>query len=826
MRRLAVLVILVGLAACGGDDAPPTCLPDCPAVRTYDALAYDLRASFDFTEERLSASERITVALADSPIIELDADVEIIGVHSEAGELAYRMDAETQLLHVDLTPLGGASPVTFTVDYHAAAGDALRVGGPRDDDPVLSRMVYTNSEPNRGHQWLVSKDDPSDRALFSVAMEVDATEDAIGNGARVADSTEDGRRTVRYALDKSIPTYLMAFAAGDLVHADRTTGRVPLALWYRAGLPIDPDATLDMIEDAMTTFEGLVGPYPWDTYSVVLAPGYGGGMENATITLNAETSSLGRPSFGLNAHELAHHWFGDWVTMHRYDDAWVKEGMATLLAAEADRARRDRTPAADRRFGTDFTFSPGEAIVDTMKHGLEKYDSGPYERAAWLLTQIRSIVGEDAFWAALRGVLSDHALGTITGEEFIAAFPLDPAVAAQAVASLPVHGVPTLRLTQTTVTGGTELELLLDDSDRIVLAPIGVTVVDGAGVATTTQLVRSTPVTVTVPDDGYLALDEADVHPYLYYSFNPAGDFAAFNLGAPRGLATPAALAAFTSRSAAVQERLLPPTPPADITALYAALDSTIARRSAVINGCNAIAGGLGPEGFAGVLVPLVDQLEVATYTTSFGWCGPMVAAAFAGELGALMENPTPETAGRLDYLLALDYGAGAALAQIGWLADNAPTLRLRDRAIGRLVSQAQGYFYTAPTGGDRTGYTAFFRAKLGAAASETRVLQTWGGAYNLGDLGALPILADRIEQVALRETTQLGLVCDAYVVSGGGAGWPEFQDALRDWGGLATIAAATLDDPSRCFDDDKRATPAPALLRRTRAGELAREVD
>src|SRR5439155_12267058 len=104
------------------------------------------------------------------------------------------------------------------------------------------------------------------------------------------DEARPGGRLVRYEMDRPLPTYLMAFAAGQLEHHDRAGGRVPLSVWYRRGLVLDPAATLDVVAGVMATYEGLIGPYPWDRYSVVLLPQFGGGMENATITFNIETS--------------------------------------------------------------------------------------------------------------------------------------------------------------------------------------------------------------------------------------------------------------------------------------------------------------------------------------------------------------------------------------------------------------------------------------------------------------------------------------------------------------------------------------------------------
>jgi hypothetical protein len=86
-------------------------------------------------------------------------------------------------------------------------------------------------------------------------------------------------------------------------------------------------------------------------------------MENATITFNTETAGQGVIHFSLNAHELAHQWFGDHVTMDTIDDLWTKEGTATFLAAEAELAFRDGERRG-RMFGADFLFLNSTAVID------------------------------------------------------------------------------------------------------------------------------------------------------------------------------------------------------------------------------------------------------------------------------------------------------------------------------------------------------------------------------------------------------------------------------------------------------------------------------
>src|SRR5262245_9709658 len=211
-RRFAlVLALAVAAGACGDDggEPPPSCLPDCPADRGYDAVAYDLHAHLDWTAQTMTASEDITLAPGASPVVELDATFAVTAAHAGERTLAFVSDAEAGFVRVDLTPIAnGSDPVTFTVDYTAAASTALRFGGPRDDDPVTTRVAFTDSEPDRGKQWLVGKHDPSDRALWSVDVTVATDHDVVANGARVSDAPAGSERVVGYALDKPIPTYM------------------------------------------------------------------------------------------------------------------------------------------------------------------------------------------------------------------------------------------------------------------------------------------------------------------------------------------------------------------------------------------------------------------------------------------------------------------------------------------------------------------------------------------------------------------------------------------------------------------------------------------
>lgn len=836
----ALTPFTAGLTGCGDHGAPPSCLPDCSGTRDYDARSYHLTGQFDWDARTLDASEDISLVLGapDADVIELDSTVDVSRVHAGDQELAFAVDDAAQTLRIDLAPLApGGDPVAFTVEYQAPTSDSLIATTSRDDDPVTSRVVFTDSEPDRGHQWLVENDDPADRALWSVSLTVPDDEDVIGNGARTGDEPTGGGHQISYALDKPIPTYLMAFAAGQLDHVDRTGGRVPLSVWYRRGLMLDPDDTLDAVARSMDAFEPLIGPYPWNSYSVVLLP-YGGGMENATITFNNETSGQGRVSLGLNAHELAHHWFGDWVTMHTYDDLWFKEGMATLLQTEVTRPDRDEE-GKGRLLARDFYYRADDAIVDPGLTGLAKYTSGPYDRAASLITEIRARVGEEAFWADLRAFLEDHAVDSATGEDFVRSFAgdLDDATIQQIIDSLPRADVPSLQVSLQTTGDGTDVTLTLNDPSDMLIAPVTVTAVGADGSATPVGLDPGAATVVNVPAGGYLAPDEADVHPDWPVLFDmDSSEYygTVAPLFVPSGVGS-AAQDAFASRSAAHEEAALesaglPGMTASDLPGYVAALDSTSARETAAVDACQVMTQGTpaDPTAWSNAVATLLDQPARGFFQTRLARCGAdLPVARFESELADLSDQPTAATLARIEYLMSFDYGPDT-LAVLSPLATSAPALEVRDLALQRLTDQTVSYYgYSAVPAAQRADWKSFFRARLADITSLRRFDVVWNAIQSLGDSGALAQVAPLLHSVPMSDGYQAYVVCGAYSLAAASpADFAAFQDAAQPWDALGDSAAAALADPSSC-QQQRRAPPGPPLGRSNRSprgGEVVRE--
>jgi aminopeptidase N len=219
-------------------------------------------------------------------------------------------------------------------------------------DAPLNRaddFLYSVFVPARAHEALPCFDQPDLKGRWTVTLDVPAGWEALANGAERAREAVGDRVRVAFAETKPISTYLVAVAAGRMqVETAERDGRT-LRMFHRetdaARLARNRDAIFDLHAHALAWMERYTGiPYPWGSFAFFLAPAFQfGGMEHpGAITYNApvlllepsatKNQLLGRAS--LIAHETAHMWFGDLVTMRWFDDVWMKEVFANFMAAK------------------------------------------------------------------------------------------------------------------------------------------------------------------------------------------------------------------------------------------------------------------------------------------------------------------------------------------------------------------------------------------------------------------------------------------------------------------------------------------------------------
>jgi hypothetical protein len=274
--------------------------------------------------------------------------------------------------------------------------------------------------------------------------------------------------------------------------------------------------------------------------------------------------------------------------------------------------------------------------------------------------------------------------------------------------------------------------------------------------------------------------------------------------------AAAAARAALAARSAGTQERALtladlPDLPPDALPGLHGALDSSVAGRTLVLDGCRAAAaladGDPAIAAWAGALAPLLASPGAVGYQTGFAACARVMPPGLRAELAGLADlGPAipADRLGRLEYLLGFDHGAADTFALVSRLATSAPSIRHRDLALDRLGHQARPPYAGVPAG-SLEAYRAFFRARLADATSGTRLLNLWRGIVGVRALDALPDVAALLHAIPLDPASERRIVCEAFQIGGTTPAWPAFQAAAEPWDELSKEAAAVLADPGAC---------------------------
>ena len=537
------------LSACGHDQGS----------RNYDVERYDLDAEFNWEKNCLDASVRIELIPGEDGLrnIDLDSAVNVKAVRIDTyGDVDFEMQADNHLwVSLEDITVKYGKPISIVIDYEALPSDHLRPIGARNGDPVDIRAVYTDSEPQGGRHWMPSHDEPSDRAIFAAKLRMDARETGIANGKLMADVTQGSSRYMRYETAYPLPTYLMAFAISEFEVHQTKQGNTPVEVWHRKGVRGDHETMAGELARMIGELETLLVPYPFERYALVLLPGHMvSGMENAGITFQRETSTNAATLAGdlqLAAHELAHQWFGDLITVQTWDDVWIKEGMASLLEEELVRRHLDSNGAGTLN-GHIFSVAEGDAIRDPEKKPNDKYDSGPYGRSAWFFTQIRRVVGEEAFWSTLRQLLEAHHMGNISSEDVVQAFApaFEPQGADKLRRALAAKALPRIVFSEA------EQTATLTDSEGALVAPVEYEWVTLDGSRYRKPLIRGerNHLQSANPDD-LLVLDPDDVHPE-WETFIESGGLPEFL--APRRIpTTPEQLDAFLGLSGTAQRLAL-----------------------------------------------------------------------------------------------------------------------------------------------------------------------------------------------------------------------------------------------------------------------------
>ncbi len=446
IRGLGILtndVAMLATAALSGSTMQPTQQPEPGIPRTLaeerarrvSDLRYDLRFSIP-AEQGLPVTGRVTISFAvkdaSRPLVVDFAPPRGVGSMRIAGRTV--------------------TPATVT-DHIVLAAEDLREG--RNEiliefvagDAALNRnteFLYSLFVPARAHLTFPCFDQPDLKARWTLGLEVPAGWQAVANGAETARREADGRVHLTFAETEPLSTYLFAFAAGRFSIETAERGGRTFRMLHRetdaAKVAQNRDAVFDLHASALAWLERYTGiPYPWGKFDFLLVPSFQfGGMEHAGAIFYNSSSLLLDPSATQNqklgrasliAHETAHMWFGDLVTMQWFNDVWMKEVFANFMAAkivnpsfpEINHELRfllAHYPSAyeiDRTPGTNAIRQP----LDNLNEAGSLYGAIIYQKAPIVMRQLEGILGEDSFREGLQEYLRAHRFGNATWSDLI-----------------------------------------------------------------------------------------------------------------------------------------------------------------------------------------------------------------------------------------------------------------------------------------------------------------------------------------------------------------------------------------------------------------------
>jgi aminopeptidase N len=390
--------------------------------QAWDVTAYDLDLAPNSSTGVLSGSARIRADVLSGPLLsaELDFDDAMTVDSVKAAGVTVPSTRNGDLLTVSLDRARGTGEsFDLTVWYRGTPGRSgfgtVFAISARDGQP----LIWTLSEPYGARMWWPCKDHPEDKAdSVSVRVTVPTGMRTTGNGTLVESSDDGVHAVTRWVERHPISTYLVALASHPYVHlADwyvtATGDSMPVGFWLFASDTADAAPVIAKVPGAIATYAARFGPYPFldEKYGEVEF-GWGGGMENQTIT------SLGSASSEyLMVHELAHQWWGDWVTCRDFQHLWLNEGFATYgeaLWAEAQSGSDGyhAEMAASKYFGSGTIIVPDGANISRMFNG-----SLTYNKASWVPHMLRHVMGDTLFFQALREYGRRHAGGNATTED-------------------------------------------------------------------------------------------------------------------------------------------------------------------------------------------------------------------------------------------------------------------------------------------------------------------------------------------------------------------------------------------------------------------------
>ncbi len=404
---------------------------------------YDLRLEPDLAGATFTGQVTITITVKQTTQTILLNAVDLV-LQSAAAEDVNRRQFKALINLEQKTQRAGLSfqePIQpgqwrLHLSFHGKLSDQLRGfyrSTYKDASGTLQTLAATQFEATDARRAFPCWDEPDFKAVFATTLVIDPHLTAVSNMSVTSESVESNKKLVRFADTIKMSTYLVAFVVGRMEATEPVwVGKTPLRLWTVPGKQALTLFGHQIAVASLKFFEDYYGiPYPGDKLDLVAIPDFASGaMENLGAITFRETALLVDRQTGTHAelervadvvaHENAHMWFGDLVTMAWWNGLWLNEAFATfmeILAVDAWKPEWKRwesfSIARAAAFSVDGLVStrPIEFPVHAPKDADAMFDVLTYEKGASVLRMLEQHIGPTVFRDGVRRYLRTHAYG-------------------------------------------------------------------------------------------------------------------------------------------------------------------------------------------------------------------------------------------------------------------------------------------------------------------------------------------------------------------------------------------------------------------------------
>jgi aminopeptidase N len=430
------VLLLLGPGAAYAQRLPTNVSPD----------HYDLAFTIDLARSRFEGRTGIDVRVGQPTrairlnALELNIRSATVTANGQTQRATVAVNAGDETATLTVANPIGVGPARIEIAYDAALNRNLR--GLYESKSGARTYAVTQFESTDARRAFPCFDEPAYKATFSVTVTADRGDVAIANGRMTSDTPGPAQtqHTMAFSKTAKMSSYLVALAVGDFQCLDGGADGVPIRICATPEKKALGHIALDAAQRILVYLNRYhTIRYPFEKLDVVAVPDFAAGaMENTAAIFYRETDLLAdsrtasldarKTIFSILAHEMAHQWFGDLVTMAWWDDLWLNESFATWMAPRVVAAlepawHMDLTEAEESQTALNLdalsATHPIHVNVNTPAEIESVFDRISYEKGASVLRMLESYVGPEAFQKGVNAYLEKHKYANATSEDFL-----------------------------------------------------------------------------------------------------------------------------------------------------------------------------------------------------------------------------------------------------------------------------------------------------------------------------------------------------------------------------------------------------------------------